>query len=182
MSEEFNVEVSEDNLSARLSDGAIHVLADALVSCFKGSGAINHLECNFEDPDSAEQYTMLMQKKSGITQGEKIDRLKQENADLIAVLSNAIPAVASGFSDASWRVLEVHSSNFSRAANCFSLSVSAELLAPLRTPFSATAALLDNASTASCAAEVALSVNGASISCFVSIGALLLVAVAIINP
>ena len=90
MSEEFNAEVSEDNLSARLSGGAIHVLTDALVSCFKGSGAINHLECNFEDPDDKEQYTLLMQKRSGVTQGEKIDRLKQENADLIAVLSNAI--------------------------------------------------------------------------------------------
>ncbi|AUR83520.1 coil containing protein [Vibrio phage 1.036.O._10N.286.45.C3] len=90
MSDDFKAEVNEDNLSARLSGGAIHLLAGALVSCFKGSGAINHLECSFEDPDNEEQYTMLMQKKSGITQGEKIDRLQQENAELREALQKTI--------------------------------------------------------------------------------------------
>lgn len=76
---DFESKISEDNLSAQLSGSSIHVLADALTSCFKGSGAINHLECSFEDSSDGEQYTLLMQKKSGITQGEKISNLQEEN-------------------------------------------------------------------------------------------------------
>ncbi len=87
---DMEMEVSEDNLSARLSGGAIHVLSDALVSCFKGSGAINHLECNFEDPEDNEQYTLLMQKKPGITQGEKIAGLEQEVAELREALNTLV--------------------------------------------------------------------------------------------
>ena len=77
--------------------------------------------------------------------------------------AKAIPAVANGFSAAKARVLAVHSLSFSRAKSCFSLSASAELEAPLRTLLSAVAALLERASTASCAADAAFSVRGASV-------------------
>ncbi|KYL35113.1 hypothetical protein A2I98_07860 [Pseudoalteromonas agarivorans] len=83
----------------------------------------------------------------------------------------------------------LHSDSFSRAISCFSLSASAELEAPLRTLDSATDALLESASTASCATDVAFSVNGASLSfclrsgfMFVSVFGFVFVAVAIINP
>ncbi|AUR94072.1 coil containing protein [Vibrio phage 1.191.O._10N.286.52.B4] len=87
---DMNVEVSEDNLSAKLSGGAVHLLADALVSCFKGSGAINHLECSFEDPEDSEGYTILMQKNSGITQGEKIAGLEKDVENLRNALEGAM--------------------------------------------------------------------------------------------
>ena len=81
--------------------------------------------------------------------------------------AKAIPAVANGFSEAKARVFAVHSLSFSRAISCFSLNASAELEAPLRTLLSAVAALLESASTASCAADVAFSVRGDSV--FVSL-------------
>ncbi len=88
MSNEMNVEISEDNLTAKLSGGVIHLFADAMVQCFDGSGAINHLECEFEDKEKVESYVVLMQKKSGITQGEKIAIAEEQNAKLKEALNN----------------------------------------------------------------------------------------------
>ncbi|MGF1905311.1 hypothetical protein [Aliivibrio salmonicida] len=70
------------NTDIELSGSVLHLFAASFISQFRGHGATNYLEVSFVDREENQQYTLLMQKKSGLTPSEKNAVLTKEIEEL----------------------------------------------------------------------------------------------------
>lgn len=72
----------QGNTDIKLSGSVLHLFAVSFINQFRGHGATNYLEVSFIDKEENQQYTLLMQKKSGLTPSEKNAVLTKEIEEL----------------------------------------------------------------------------------------------------
>jgi len=81
---------NNNELSLSLSGSPMHIFADAFVEQFSASGATNFLTVSFVHADSNEMFEVTMQKVSGETVVEQLQRLRNELSELKPKQLNAI--------------------------------------------------------------------------------------------
>jgi|GEM_PF-5388930 len=82
--------LKENYSNIKIHGGLLTLFANSFVDTFEDQGAVNYLEMTFRHRASGEEYTLLMQKKSGLTQGDKNEELMKHLAEAEQKIKNCI--------------------------------------------------------------------------------------------
>ena len=73
-----DMSIEETGVSMQLEGSPLHIIASSIIEQFKDTGADNYLEIKFTDRDKKELYTLTVQKASGMTPADKVEKITQE--------------------------------------------------------------------------------------------------------